>query len=292
MSAAEQPSVAGSKGGRRIPYQSCRNPSFPKGILQAQSEDYSSGYQHPDDKFDFSEFCHAEDDWEPHTNTSSPTSYAVPSPGMSLERSISQAPQQNPLDDEVLPSGIEKNEEASSLGYKEQARVARLPYKTHNLVHSVALERSSHMYTTPYCTRDTPQTLHPSSSKYGPYKAQFGSSESASKHRKEATRFDRKPYRPPDTDYTIVEVERDRLYHVERVYNAMTCGDTARDNTGSIAMKRWVHGAYYDSSLVEAYAHKVLDCLLLQAKEGFRGWVGVCPVDVALKKANVASSGP
>ncbi|KAF2451486.1 hypothetical protein P171DRAFT_348244, partial [Karstenula rhodostoma CBS 690.94] len=118
-----------------------------------------------------------------------------------------------------------------------------------------------------------PQAGKSSSTKYGPYKARFDSSESASKHRKEATRFDRKPYRPPDTDYTIAEVERDRLYHVKRVYNAMTCGDAARDNKGSIAMKRWVHGAYYDSGLVEAYAHKVLDCLLLQAKEGFRGWV-------------------
>ncbi|OAG10253.1 uncharacterized protein CC84DRAFT_475903 [Paraphaeosphaeria sporulosa] len=112
-----------------------------------------------------------------------------------------------------------------------------------------------------------------SNSRYGPFKARFSSSESASQHRKEATRFDRKPYRSPDTDYTISEVEKDRLYHVERVYNAMTCGDAARDNKGSIAMKRWVHGAYYESTLVEAYAHKVLDCLLLQAKEGFRGWV-------------------
>jgi hypothetical protein len=103
----------------------------------------------------------------------------------------------------------------------------------------------------------------------------FISTQSASQYRKHATRFNRKPYREPDTDDTISEVERDRLYHVERIYNAMTRGDAARDNKGSIAMKRWVHGSYYKADLVEAYAHKVLDCLLLQAKEGFRGWLRI-----------------
>jgi hypothetical protein len=52
----------------------------------------------------------------------------------------------------------------------------------------------------------------------------------------------------------------------------MTRGDKARDNEKSIAMKRWVHGAYYKSHLVEAHCHKVFDCLLEQAKLGYRGW--------------------
>jgi hypothetical protein len=58
-----------------------------------------------------------------------------------------------------------------------------------------------------------------------------------------------------------------------RIYNAMTSGESAKDNRGSIAMKRWVLDAHYPPDLVEAYAHKLFDCLLLQAKEGFRGWV-------------------
>jgi hypothetical protein len=60
---------------------------------------------------------------------------------------------------------------------------------------------------------------------------------------------------------------------VERIYNAMTSGEAAKDNRGSIAMKRWVLDAHYPPDLVEAYAHKLFDCLLAQAKEGFRGWV-------------------
>jgi hypothetical protein len=52
----------------------------------------------------------------------------------------------------------------------------------------------------------------------------------------------------------------------------MTRGDKARDNEKSIAMKRWVHGAYYKSHLVEAHCHKVFDCLLEQARLGYRGW--------------------
>ncbi|KAJ4379894.1 hypothetical protein N0V86_005078 [Didymella sp. IMI 355093] len=91
-------------------------------------------------------------------------------------------------------------------------------------------------------------------------------------HRHMSTRFGRQPYIPPEDDHTIEEVERDRNLNVGRIYNAMICGDQAQDNTGSIAMKRWVTGAHYKSDLVEAFAHKVFDCLLVQVKEGFRGW--------------------
>ncbi|KAH7333795.1 hypothetical protein BKA66DRAFT_577553 [Pyrenochaeta sp. MPI-SDFR-AT-0127] len=48
--------------------------------------------------------------------------------------------------------------------------------------------------------------------------------------------------------------------------------DKARDNYKSVAMKRWTREPHYPSDLVEAYAHKVFDCLLEQAKDGFRGW--------------------
>ena len=87
-----------------------------------------------------------------------------------------------------------------------------------------------------------------------------------------STRFGRQPYISPEEDDTIGEVERDRTLNVGRIYDAMICGDRAQDNPGSIAMKRWVTGAHYKSDLVEAFAHKVFDCLLVQVKEGFRGW--------------------
>ncbi|KAJ4355354.1 hypothetical protein N0V95_003029 [Ascochyta clinopodiicola] len=87
-----------------------------------------------------------------------------------------------------------------------------------------------------------------------------------------STRFGRQPYIPPEDDPSIREIEDDRHYQVGRIYNAMTRGDRARDNTNSIAMKRWVNAAHYKSDLVEAFSHKLFDCLLVQVKEGFRGW--------------------
>jgi hypothetical protein len=275
MSTTGQPSVEGSRGDDGKPFHFSKHPPLIKGILEAHSEERSRGNPRVEDAFDINEFCHANDDWEPHANTSDPANYGVPKPGIGLERTISQSPQQSFPNDEDLLCDVEKYAEASSLCYREQAHVDRFPYRPQLLDTSDTREHSSHMYTLPCYTKDTPQPVQHLISKYEPYRARFDSSESASKHRKEATRFNRSPYRPPDTDYTISEVQRDRLYHVERVYNAMTCGDAARDNKSSIAMKRWVHGAYYNSDLVEAYAHKVLDCLIQQAKRGFRGWVGV-----------------
>ena len=108
--------------------------------------------------------------------------------------------------------------------------------------------------------------------RYRPYGQLFQSSEDAKRHRHISTRFNRQPYIPLSQDPTITSIEAERGHHVERIYNAMTGGGAARDNTGSIAMKRWVHAAHYPANLVEAYAHKVFDCLLAQAKDGFRGW--------------------
>jgi hypothetical protein len=109
--------------------------------------------------------------------------------------------------------------------------------------------------------------------KYDPFQNLFHTSDHARDHRRRATRFDRMPYCDPESDHTIADIESNRLHHVMRIYNAMTSGESAKDNRGSIAMKRWVLDAHYPPDLVEAYAHKVFDCLLAQVKEGFRGWV-------------------
>jgi hypothetical protein len=109
--------------------------------------------------------------------------------------------------------------------------------------------------------------------KYEPYRHLFHTSEEARDHRRRATRFGRIPYCDPDSDLTIADIEQNRPHHVMRIYNAMTSGESAKDNRGSIAMKRWVLDAHYPPDLVESYAHKLFDCLLLQVKEGFRGWV-------------------
>jgi hypothetical protein len=105
---------------------------------------------------------------------------------------------------------------------------------------------------------------------YEPYSFHFDTAEEARNHRRRGTMFKREAYLRHDD--TITDVESDRARNVMRIYNAMTSGESAKDNRGSIAMKRWVLDAHYPPDLVEAYAHKVFDCLLQQAKEGFRGW--------------------
>jgi hypothetical protein len=109
--------------------------------------------------------------------------------------------------------------------------------------------------------------------KYEPFQDLFCTSDEAKDHRRRGTQFSRTPYTDPVSDYSIIDIEHNRSRHVLRIYNAMTSGENAKDNRGSIAMKRWVIEAHYPSDLVEAYAHKVFDCLIAQAKEGFRGWV-------------------
>jgi hypothetical protein len=106
--------------------------------------------------------------------------------------------------------------------------------------------------------------------KYIPFRNLFHDAHQARDHRRRETLFGRAPY--IQHDETITEVENDRANHVRDIYNAMTSGHLAQDNKNSIAMKRWAINAHYPPDLVEAYAHKVFDCLLQQAKEGFRGW--------------------
>ncbi|KAH6614311.1 hypothetical protein C7974DRAFT_444335 [Boeremia exigua] len=107
---------------------------------------------------------------------------------------------------------------------------------------------------------------------YSPYRGLFTDTDKARDHRHMSTRFGRQPYIHPEDDPTIAQVEHNRDHEVGRIYHAMIRGERAQDNAGSIAMKRWVHGAHYKSDLVESFAHKVFDCLLTQVKEGFRGW--------------------
>lgn len=111
-----------------------------------------------------------------------------------------------------------------------------------------------------------------SSSAYAPFQYHFHDSESARRFREQATRFDRIPYRPPDEDPSIHYVRQNRQHYVKRIYDAMTRADAAKDNAHSIAMRRWVENPAYDSKLVEAYAHRVLDCLIEQVEFGYRGW--------------------
>lgn len=73
-------------------------------------------------------------------------------------------------------------------------------------------------------------------------------------------------------DPTLAPIENNRAAVVQRIYDAMISANMARDNPGSVAMRRWVSSAYYDSSLVESYAHKIYDCLIDQVKFGYRGW--------------------
>lgn len=239
-------------------------------------EHSSSVYPDTDSKFDLNDYCYADADYEPSAKHPGPTSCAAPKDSSDASRSISQIPQQYALPScEIgFPRDTKDHDRTSGANYAIQSHMVLSPYKP-QLSHYAEVLDYDHMANSTHQPSSTDQSKHDPNSKYGPYTGQFSSTESASQYRKQATRFSRKPYRPPDTDETIAEVERDRVYHVERIYNAMTRGDAARDNKGSIAMKRWVHGAYYKAELVEAYSHKVLDCLLLQAKEGFRGWVRV-----------------
>lgn len=115
-----------------------------------------------------------------------------------------------------------------------------------------------------------PQSV--SFTKYDTFRGRFNTSEEAKDFRHSSMRFDRVPWKHPSDDETIGDIAANRVRHVERIYNAMTRSDIARDNPGSTAMKRWVYDAHYPSDMVEAYAHKVFDALLEQVNQGFRGW--------------------
>lgn len=90
----------------------------------------------------------------------------------------------------------------------------------------------------------------PGSGQYSPFSGVFRSPEQARNYRRTATRCNRKPYRPPESDPTIQDISNNRETHVRRIYEAMINGDQAQDNPNSIAMRRWVQAAHYDSTMV------------------------------------------
>jgi hypothetical protein len=165
---------------------------------------------------------------------------------------------------------------------REGAPLPQLPHTSHMMAHrsvSVVTESSTSasMPSPPQFSTEHIVPLYEHATvrqtKYEPFQNRFHTSDEARDHRRVATRFSRMPYTDPESDDTISQIENSRQAHVLRIYNAMTSGENAKDNRGSIAMKRWVIEAHYQPDLVEAYAHKVFDCLLAQAKVGFRGWV-------------------
>jgi len=192
-----------------------------------------------------------------------------------------------PRSDHGLLRGIEDCAEATSpgthsreLGRREAAILQdpSAPYNMPRRSESVASGSPAlhSMQNPPYPSIDSaPFNEQPPAreTKYTPFQYHFADSGAARDHRRQGTRFERLPYRDPETDESIAEIENNRNVHVERIYNAMTSGEAAKDNRGSIAMKRWVIEAHYPADLVEAYAHKVFDCLIAQAKYGFRGWI-------------------
>ncbi|KAK1914370.1 hypothetical protein P3342_010358 [Pyrenophora teres f. teres] len=145
-------------------------------------------------------------------------------------------------------------------------------YMMHRRSFSVEAPMSAPMSSFPQPSSRNSSAPPQAAGHYGPFLGRFKDSADAKLYRRTRMRFGRMPWRDPEDDPTIADIELHRTEHVERIYNAMICGDYARDNAKSTALKRWVHEPHYQSDLVEAYAHKVFDCLLEQVKEGFRGW--------------------
>jgi hypothetical protein len=236
----------------------------------------SHNYQHTGLPPDLRDPCD-----EVYSNTSGATNgsrahpYDIPNVGIDSEKHPPWQPAVSFAikNEETLPRSIDKHtEEPSQRGRAiKQSGGLALQYSSPPPPVSVfSSGRSPLMPTSDFAQNTVTEAARITTFKS--FEGYFQDSESAKVFRKVETRGTRMPYRPPDSDSSIGDIERDRLYHVKRIYNAMTRGDRARDNEKSIAMKRWVHGAYYKSQLVEAYSHKVLDCLLEQAKKGYRGW--------------------
>ena len=190
--------------------------------------------------------------------------------------------QQSPFQyrDDVLRGAANSIERLGSLRASRETISAHPQFLDHPAAPPYKLRRRSYSSTSQR-SAVTPMsnppvvTAYPAearSTSYLPYRGLFDDSSAAREHRHFSTRFGRHPHIDPAEDATIKEVEDARKHHVGRIYDAMISGDRAQDNAGSIAVKRWVTGAHYKSDLVEAFAHKILDCLLVQVKEGFRGW--------------------
>ncbi|KAF3033310.1 hypothetical protein E8E12_001797 [Didymella heteroderae] len=206
--------------------------------------------------------------------------YDVSSAVIDAQRNTPQAQQSPPKHSEGFRRGVVKYDEYPGLiGASHKASntaqypsgATALPNNIHRRSYS-ATSQGSTLTPMPHRSLATAESTEARSTLYSPYRGLFADSDAARAHRHLSTRFGRQPYILPEDDDTIELVERDRRVNVGRIYDAMICGERAQDNRGSIAMKRWVTGAHYKSDLVEAFAHKVFDCLLSQVKEGFRGW--------------------
>lgn len=168
-----------------------------------------------------------------------------------------------------LVRGIDTREDAEANSQSLERRAAGVASRYHHshLSKSTIAGNILPSLQTTYFTVDAMDTasqdVKGATTAFAHFEGKFQDSESAKEFRKIQTRGKRMPYRAPDSDSTIADIESNRSYHVERIYNAMTRGDKARDNERSIAMKRWVHGAYYKSHLVEAYCHKVSQAVRL-----------------------------
>jgi hypothetical protein len=202
--------------------------------------------------------------------------YDTASSSFDGQRKTTQPQQSPPQQSESVRRGIVSYAEPPRLigaGRTDQylSGAAASPYSTHRRSYSTTSQRSA-FTPLPNPPAAMAESAEARTTPYSPYRCLFADTDAARAHRHMSTRFGRHPYIPPEEDDTIGSVERDRTLNVGRIYDAMICGDRAQDNPGSIAMKRWVTGAHYKSDLVEAFAHKVFDCLLVQVKEGFRGW--------------------
>ncbi|PVI03603.1 hypothetical protein DM02DRAFT_696894, partial [Periconia macrospinosa] len=212
-----------------------------------------------DDVFDFGQFCHVdldygdapdEPDAKPHVEDTSTIT--------SLTRH------------QTLGSGRSESEghtDVSSVYARYPVEIIEVPHPYHAAHPTTSTSKSPPMPAAPYHAGEATQPEPRGPSRYESFKCHFTDSTRASLHRKECMRFGRKPYKEPEKDASIAEIEHNRIHHIERIYNAMTSSEKARDNDQSPAMKRWVHSAYYESELVESVAHKVLDCLLQQGED-------------------------
>ncbi|KAG9378239.1 hypothetical protein A1F94_011355 [Pyrenophora tritici-repentis] len=186
-----------------------------------------------------------------------------------------QSPQFDFPSNNTILRGIKNDVEHTSFPCQDHEFRSAEPsqiYMTHRGSFSIEAPLSASMSSFPQPSSRHSSAPPQAAGHYGPFLGRFKDSADAKLHRRTRMRFGRMPWRDPKEDPTIADIELHRTKHVERIYNAMICGEFARDNAKSTALKRWVHEPHYQSDLVEAYAHKLFDCLLEQVKEGFRGW--------------------
>jgi hypothetical protein len=266
--------------------------SLNNGVSYSEQQNSSPSWTQASDIFEFSDYYGAADDGQYKTTTNDAPEYRIPHFGTGSPGTI-QYDQQNAS---VLPRFAARNANAahSPRGtansvdfsnvaaqrletYRGRSQPPSEPQTQYNasppplrsdnnfdvrppLMHSSAYSPLS--YSNVNATFTHVSNSSPISQHYTPFQGLFSSCEDARRYRKDATRFDRTPYRPPDSDHSIDEIAGNESFYVKKIYDAMIRDDAAQDNHNSIAMRRWVHSAFYPAELVEAYAHKIYDCLI------------------------------